>query len=91
MSERQTGRSTKQIKECPTDSFYVCPGWGSVSYHERLSLELNRPDICFSGHFREDMKGPRRHIEVDHAAVLKPEVVAYIQHHNARVKEALCK
>lgn len=84
---RQTGRTTEQIKNAPLNAIYVWPFGSSLNYAKRLAREHSREDLeiipeCF---FRQDKIMSRRGIAVviDHATELSREgmdAFRYAQH-----------
>jgi len=70
MSERQTGRTTKQMREAPRGAVFV---WcnGRTDYPRSLAASIGRRDLCIIT--PEDAREGRqlrgaRHVVVDHEA-----------------------
>ena len=72
---RQTGRSTKQIKEAPKDAIFVSPSISTVNFYAKMCQNNNRCDITVvsPSFFRsENIRGSlcEKDIVVDHAVEL---------------------
>lgn len=73
--ERGTGATTQQIRDCPTDTVYICVNSTHADYCRRIAEELGRRDIRFAtpNSWLSLVRGTRRQVVVDHAAVVSPD------------------
>ena len=46
-SERQTGRTTQQIREAPYGAYYVVHGAHEIRYTKQLARQIGRDDLKF--------------------------------------------
>lgn len=88
-SDRQTGRTSRQIIEAPECAVFVCAE-NSVYYAKQLAAALGRPDIrCVitSALTRHGyLNGLDAFIVVDHAAQMPGVLQVDIRRHNERVQ-----
>lgn len=70
-TDRQTGRTTRQLTDAPYRAIYICHNIGNIDYTRSLAAKLGRLDIRFdtptffkSGRYRGLKKSQ---IVIDHA------------------------
>lgn len=77
MEERQTGRTTEQIKNAPKGSYYVTRDFKHTNYITELCISLSRTDIkIVSNRWLDAMFRGTEHtatVIIDHAVELTPQ------------------
>ena len=77
MSDRQTGRSTRQLLAAPSGAYYVVPSLSARAYYRDLAHRFGRQDLQLvtPSFFDRDWRASILPVVVDHAAhdLMTPE------------------
>jgi hypothetical protein len=86
-TERQTGRTTKQIINAPKNSIYICHKM-TIPYNKRIAQNNNREDITFlpCDYLTMRFRGIQKFVIIDHAIIVGQDIshheYDYITIHN---------
>lgn len=84
--QKQSGRTTQQIRTAARGAIYVCHDWPQVSYVKALARSLSREDLEVVA-VSQDLRGRTDVIILDHACDEQHGNTYYQQHLN-RAKQA---